>query len=459
MKKILLSLATLGVVGVVAIGATTAIFSDTESSTGNTFTAGAIDLQIDNDSYYNGERNVGTSWIQKDLEEGDFFFNFDDLKPGDWGEDTISINVNNNDSYVCADVTLTSNDDNGSTEPELNDEDPYTSEEGELVDRVKFIAWADDGDNVLEADEQVYELGTFGALNVGDTVTAALADSQTNIWDDEGPLPGNTTKYIGKAWCFGALDVSASTYVQDGLGADDENKSGPDVRPIICDGAPEDNSTQTDSMTADISFRAVQSRNNGDFVCQAPKDDRATITVTKVVEGGQLAIGDFDLFVSGEPVESGVSEAVAADTLLTVTENDDSGFYTAEFSGECNASGEISISAGESGSCTITNTYDPVSLTVNKILTVSSDSISVEDFTLHISGPGVELDVTDEVATTGLPAGTYTVTEEVTGNVGGATFTTVFGGACTDNAGVSGSVTIENGETPTCTITNTEVIS
>jgi len=48
MKKILLSIATLGVAGAVVIGGTTAIFSDSEVSTGNTFTAGAIDLQIDN---------------------------------------------------------------------------------------------------------------------------------------------------------------------------------------------------------------------------------------------------------------------------------------------------------------------------------------------------------------------------------------------------------------------------
>ena len=46
MKKIILSLAIVGVVGAVAIGGTIAYFSDTETSTGNTFTAGTLDFNI-----------------------------------------------------------------------------------------------------------------------------------------------------------------------------------------------------------------------------------------------------------------------------------------------------------------------------------------------------------------------------------------------------------------------------
>jgi len=38
----------LGVTSVLAIGATTAYFSDTETSSANTFTAGTLDLQVDN---------------------------------------------------------------------------------------------------------------------------------------------------------------------------------------------------------------------------------------------------------------------------------------------------------------------------------------------------------------------------------------------------------------------------
>jgi len=267
MKKILLSIATLGIVGAAVIGGTTAIFSDTEVSEGNTFTAGAIDLTVDNESYYNGELNTGTSWLQPaNLDDGQgpgsngeyWFFDFRDLKPGDWGEDTISLHVNNNDSWLCADVKLTSNQDNGSTEPELNDEDPYTGTRGELADHVNFIWWADDGDNVYETDEVLLPAGSLGSLAVGQTATVVLADSSTNIWDANGPLPGDSVRYIGKAWCFGNL---TETPVAPG-------DNDPLVNPgFSCNGSQENNETQTDSLTADISFRAEQARHNENFVC------------------------------------------------------------------------------------------------------------------------------------------------------------------------------------------------
>ena len=62
MKKILLSTALILFVGsALALGGTGAFFSDTELSSGNTFTAGAIDLKVDNESYYNGLLNPGTT--------------------------------------------------------------------------------------------------------------------------------------------------------------------------------------------------------------------------------------------------------------------------------------------------------------------------------------------------------------------------------------------------------------
>jgi len=47
MKKILLSLLTIALVSTVAFGATKAYFSDSETSTGNSFTAGTLDLTAD----------------------------------------------------------------------------------------------------------------------------------------------------------------------------------------------------------------------------------------------------------------------------------------------------------------------------------------------------------------------------------------------------------------------------
>ena len=47
MKKLLLSLATVAIVVTGGVFATRAYFSDTETSVGNTFTAGTIDIAVD----------------------------------------------------------------------------------------------------------------------------------------------------------------------------------------------------------------------------------------------------------------------------------------------------------------------------------------------------------------------------------------------------------------------------
>ncbi len=52
MNKILLSLAIIGIVGGTAVGLTTAYFSDTETSTGNTISAGTIDISVDGSSVW-----------------------------------------------------------------------------------------------------------------------------------------------------------------------------------------------------------------------------------------------------------------------------------------------------------------------------------------------------------------------------------------------------------------------
>ena len=159
MKRILFSLLLTALVFGAVIGLTSSFFSDTETSTGNTLVAGELDLKIDNESFYNGEPNEGTSWDLDNL-TNQLFFNFTDLKPDDYGEDTISLHAKNN-WWGCMEVTTTKDDDNTCTEPELLD-DPTCSEpnadlfDGELGGLLNFAWWIDDGDNVLEDDEKVF---------------------------------------------------------------------------------------------------------------------------------------------------------------------------------------------------------------------------------------------------------------------------------------------------------------
>src|SRR3989344_7864831 len=159
MRKILISLGMIVFVGGLVAGATGAFFSDTETSEGNTFTAGAIDLQIDNESYVtNNEGDLvaseKTSWDLRDLTI-EKFFDFLDLKPGDIGEDTISIHVGSNDAWVCAAARITADNDVDYTEPEEDDDPTMVNpnpalNDGELDENLNFVFWVDDGDNVLE---------------------------------------------------------------------------------------------------------------------------------------------------------------------------------------------------------------------------------------------------------------------------------------------------------------------
>lgn len=276
LSRIALSLILIVGAGGAIVNGTSAYFSDTESSTGNTFTAGAIDLTIDNESYYLGLPNAGTSWTATDLTD-EKFFDFNDLKPGDWGEDTISIHVATNDAYMCANVTLTSNEENSINEPEGVDGDTTDGVgEGELAGLVNFAWWADDGDNVFEGDETLLDpIGPIGSLTMGEAFPLALADSDENIWTGNGgPILGNQPYYIGKAWCFGTMsEAPLEPLAYEGPDVDNNNSGNvtPEDGGFSCDGSGLDNKSQTDSLTADISFEAVQARNNPNFQCEVPE--------------------------------------------------------------------------------------------------------------------------------------------------------------------------------------------
>jgi len=259
-KNILINLSIIGVVAAIAIGGTVAYFSDTETSSGNTFTAGAIDLKIDNTSYYNGELNPDTTWGYED--SIGLFFNFHDLKPGDWGEDTISVHVDNNDTWACMDFNLYNADDNGLVEPEEVAGDTTGGDgRGELQDQIHFVWWADDGDNVLEKGERVFQ----GVISLADLngFSVPLADASGNGVLNSGPLVGGQDYYIGKTWCFGDITINP---------LDNTSNEGPDVRGsgINCSAQGTDNITQSDSVQGTLSFRAIQSRNNNGFACKSP---------------------------------------------------------------------------------------------------------------------------------------------------------------------------------------------
>lgn len=240
-------------------GATFAFFSDVETSHDNVLQAGALDLTIDNSSYYNRVLQTLTSWQLSDL-TNQVFFAFRDLKPGDEGEDTISLHVTN-DSWACMDLLVNNSADNGCGGSEVDDDPTCVNppDQGELDDELNFMFWGDDGDNVLEEGEVPFLTGP--ASDVLNKAKITLADSHTNNLGigTSGPMLASHHYFIGKAWCFGKLTEHP---VAAGQGVS------PAVDPgVLCDGSLVNNASQTDSLTGDISFRAEQARNNSGFLC------------------------------------------------------------------------------------------------------------------------------------------------------------------------------------------------
>ncbi len=303
MARTILSLMSIVAVASTVVMGTNAFFSDTELATGNTFAAGEIDLKIDNESYYNGAVSDGTSWELADLNDGQgpgpdgqyFFFNFLDLKPGDEGEDTISLHVDTNPAWACMEVSVRDFDDNDCNEPESVDGDLTCGDgEGELQEEVNFVWWADDGDNVLEVGENVfYGPQTLAGLDL----SVPLSDSSGDGLLSDEPLSPDETYYIGKAWCFGDLGLAA--VAQDNLGNTGGN--GPLVRGsgITCDGSALDNTTQTDSVVGDIKFTALQARNTGDFMCN--EDPRPVCELVETY-ADEVISSDQGLRKNGTPV-------------------------------------------------------------------------------------------------------------------------------------------------------------
>jgi len=205
-----------------------------------------------------GDSCVGT-WDLRNLNDAEMpattFFSFDDIKPGDHGENTISLHVENNDAWACAVIDNMHDEEIGDlTEPEA--EVDFTPGEGELSEEIHFFAWADDGDNVWENGEQVLFSNEEGpASDVIDGVAYPLYTPGTgNV-----PMSANATEYIGLYWCYGdvTVDVGGNT--------------------LSCDGSTVTNLTQLDRLRADIGFYVEQASNNPDFTCPQPEESEQTL--------------------------------------------------------------------------------------------------------------------------------------------------------------------------------------
>lgn len=298
MKKIILKLLFLILTVSSLVYGTIAFFNDTEKSTNNTFAAGTINLKLGNHGYYDGVEQTDNSWELRDLTI-EKFFTLSDLKPGDWGENTIAMTVGSNNAFACAHLKTTSNEDNTIVDPEdmmdgVRDSLDGTLK-GDLPQQLNFIFWADDGDNVFEDNEAIILQNNVANAIGGMTYT--IADSTINYLDNNPSLDPAKTYHLSQAWCYG--DLIPSPLTQDGFSDQRDPSGSVDNSGILCSGDMVTNLSQTDSLTADLTFYAVQSENNNQFVCSDslfPPSTTTHVMENKVTSGTWPIIDNDDTY-------------------------------------------------------------------------------------------------------------------------------------------------------------------
>ena len=201
MKKILVSLMTIALVGIIIVGGVYAYFSDTETSTGNTWSAESLDLNLDG-----GNVNVVK-------------FTVDDVKPGDGGNGTWTVaNVGSMVGYLDLESISVSEAIGTSTDPELADEVPSGTDTTQLGNYLLVHLFVDTNNNGSWDAGETHVFGTDAAPAAINTIAASY-DLNLSLAASGG------TNYITLTW-----SVATST----------------------------DNRIQGDSVTLDITFELQQ---------------------------------------------------------------------------------------------------------------------------------------------------------------------------------------------------------
>lgn len=163
MKKILFSFFVIFVFAGLVSGVTSAYFSDTVTSTGNTFTTGSLDLNLDGDN---------TNVVK---------FEVTDMLPGDSVTRTWAVNnIGNINGYLDLHSLIQTHDPGISTEQELKIENPDVGTLGNLLNVELFI---DENNN-----------GVFDGDDVN--VYTGVMEGMATDYNLDLQLDANTSNYL-----------------------------------------------------------------------------------------------------------------------------------------------------------------------------------------------------------------------------------------------------------------------
>ncbi len=170
------------------------------------------------------------------------------------------------------------------------------------------------------------------------------------------------------------------------------------------------------------------------------------ITVNKVVinHGLNKVASDFAPYKVGATTVALASSTIFAPGTYTVSETTNSS-YNQTFTGDCNSSGQITISSGTAKLCTITNEEKLAYVTVNKTVINHGKNFN----TTHFAPYKVGSTTVTLGAQTPINSGSYFITEATS-----SFYNLTYSGDCFTD----GSITISAGDNKVCNLTNEEII-
>ncbi|MCX6759560.1 MAG: TasA family protein [Candidatus Nealsonbacteria bacterium] len=175
-KKIIISLCVIGAVAAIAVGGTIAYFSDVETSTGNTFTAGTLNLTLDD---HDGDNVVK--------------FTVTNANPGQSGVGTWKlVNAGSLAGYVDLESITATDTEELNPESETNKVEP-----GDLSANMDVVLFWDDGAGTGGVAGDGIQNGTEATIYSG-----KLSGIATN-YNANYSLLASATTYVTMTWSVG----------------------------------------------------------------------------------------------------------------------------------------------------------------------------------------------------------------------------------------------------------------
>ena len=324
------------------------------------------------------------------------------------------------------------------------------------------------------------QTGISGDCNASGAVTLALGESKTCTITNNDVAPtltvikhvvnDNGGSAVASSWSMhvqsGGSDVSGSPF--PGAESPGTTKTLSSGAYVISESGGPSGYAATIGGDCDSSGNVVLGPGQSKTCTITNNDVAPTLTVIKHVvndNGGSATASQWSMHVksggsdvSGSPfpgAESPGTTKTLSSGSYVVSESGGPSGYAATISGDCSGSGAVTLSPGQNKTCTITNNDIAPGLTVIKhVVNDNGGSATASQWSMHVKSGGSDVSGSpfagSEAGTAKtLSAGAYVVSE----SDGPTGYVASFSGDCDS----SGNVTLDPGESKTCTITNNDV--